>query len=724
MSIFGDAWDDLKDAGSNLMGGAGTQNRTQIVNPNSSLDPNAFNYGGTTGGAQARENQLSQMGAAGANYSGTQPYQAAQMSALAQAQREANGEDFGATQAQLNQGLAQAQAGAASQAASARGGGANLAAAQNQAANIQGGQAASANNAAAGLKAQLQMQGVNNLNNFASGGLGQQAQMAQFNAQNQLGFEGLGNQIGLGQLQAQQNQQQLQSQNTLASQGQASQQAAGNASTNAGLLGGLVGGAGGAVAGLASKSDVRAKGSIQGESGGRYMSSPVEAKNGIEGESSWMPGMSAGSQAIGQAELAASPTTSNLHLKGSNNIGMNAWIDQAMAKPWSPQAAAADANVHRVFFTSDEGQKTDIGSESKEGNADAGHSIAGAAEGFTSGMGKSPAAPHDDYNPKPAQLVGQHTIWRDVTSDTRAKKKAVEESALAKAAAQMQADIGGKTNGFEWMRDQPTAVELAKQPSAADEFMETARPYTYDYKNPAENGGNRRLGIMAQDLERGPTGPDLVKDTPRGKVVDVPALASANTAAVGRLHDRVSALEAMASPDDGARSMPAGEVIRDPKLAPEEHGIFSVYDNGTRLVSDATAKKDARDEGFAKGVAAATQMAPRQDVQQISHASSNPETDAAWRRAILAQQSHVDLPPPPKPTSTTDLPAPPDPRFIDPEETQRQMDAHLAAWNQGAAPRSALIASQHPTPASFQPVVVASRAPSGGVFATPPMRMR
>lgn len=718
MSIFGDAWDDLKDAGSNLMGGAGTQNRTQIVNPNSQLDPNAFQYGGQAGGAAARQGQLSQLGAAGASTAGQQPYQQAQLSALAQAQREANGEDFGATQAQLSQGLAQAQAGAAAQAAGARGGGANLAAAQNQAANAQAGQAASANNAAAALKAQMQMQGVNNLNNFASGGLGQAMQQNQFNANLQQGYEGMNNQIGLAQMQAQQNQQQLQSQNTLASQGQASQQQAGNASTNAGLLGGLVGGAGGAVAGLASKSDVRAKGSIQGESGGRYMSSPIGAKTGIEGESSWMPGMNnMGASTIGQAQLAADPTTRNLHLKGQQNVGMNAWIDASMVKPWSPEAAAAEQNLNRTFFTSDEDQKKDVSAQSAS-KKDAGNVLSGATSGFTSGMASAPKGPQDDYNPKPAQLVGQRTIWRDVTSDTRAKKKAVEESALAKAAAEMQADIGGKRNGFEWMRDTPTAVELAKQPSAADQFMETARPYTYDYKNPAENGGNRRLGIMAQDLEQGPTGPDLVKDTPRGKVVDVPALASANTAAVGRLHDRVSALEAA----NDTPTLPAGEVIRDPKLAPEEHGIFSVYDNGTRLVSDAAAKKDARDEGFAKGVQAATQMAPRQDVQQLSHAASNPETDDAWRRAILAQRSHVDLPPPPVARSTTDLPAPPDPRFIDPEETQRQMNAKLAAWNQTQP--SALVASQHPTPASFQPVMVASRAPRGGGVFAPAERMR
>ena len=638
----------------NTAGIFGTVNDASTQTPQT--DPNAFNYGGTSGGAAARQNQLSQLGAQGANYSGTQPYQAAQMSALAQAQREANGEDFGATQAQLSQGLAQAQAGAAAQAAGARGGGANLAAAQNQAGNAQAGMAASSANQAAALKAQMQMQGVQNLNNFASGGLGQQAQMAQFNAQNQMGYEGMNNQIGLAQLQAQGNQQQLNSQNQLGAEQLANQQGAGNADRNSGLLSGAagaVGGAAGAIAGMFS-SDERAKESIQGESGGRYMSSPIGAKNGIQGESSWMPGMN--NQALGQAQLAAAPSNA-LHLKGQQNVGMNAWIDQAMAKPWSPQAAAADANVNKVFFSSSVTAKKDMKPEGEEkpktGAAGAIGAFGDALGGFAAGG------------------AGQHSSdrvpYHEVTSDTRAKKKAVEESALAKAAAEMQADMAGKRNGFEWMRDQPAAVEQ----SAADQYMETARPYTYDYKNPAENGGERRLGIMAQNLEQGPTGGDLVKDTPRGKVVDVPALASANSAAVGRLHDRVSALEASRPSGD---ALPAGPV-RVASLAPPDDRIYSAYDNATpigSLRSDARAKQDARAEGFAKGIAAAA-----------------PQVVATRR-------------------SPYDLPAPPPPPMPDPQADR--VARQLAAYNAQADAQLRAAAQGHP--ASFQPAVA-----SRGVFA-------
>ena len=86
--------------------------------------------------------------------------------------------------------------------------------------------------------------------------------------------------------------------------------------------------------------------------------------------------------------------------------------------------------------------------------------------------------------------------------------------------------------------------------SEADAFLESLHPSSYRYKDSADepgmgSGGGRYLGVMAQDVERGPTGSTLVKDTPRGKMLDVPANLSAALGGIGRLHERIAELEAM-----------------------------------------------------------------------------------------------------------------------------------------------------------------------------------
>lgn len=726
----------------------GTINDASTATPQT--DPNAFQYSGQAGGAAARQGQLSALGQMGANGASNQPYQNAQMGALGLDQQAAMGNAPSVAQAQLQQGLAQSQAGAAAQAAGSRGGGANLAAAQNQAANTQAGMAAQANNQSAQLRAQEMATARGQYGDLASQGLGQQMGWNQSQAQLQQGYEGMNNQIGLAQLGAQGNEQQLNSQNQLGAEQLANQQGAGNADRNAGLISGAagaVGGAAGAVAGMFS-SDARAKGSIQGESGGRYMSSPAGAKTNIAGASGAKPGggdffspatyTMSGGNAQGEAQLAARDAhTANFAQLGG---GMGNWFNVSNASPWSKEGDAAKANLNHYMGMSQSMGGRGVGqygagsgaamlssvTEKKDVKAEdpgAGKIGFGALGGLGTGFSKSGSR----------EASADRLPYSTVRSDTRAKREKVQESADEKALAALQGDVGAGRNGFEWMRDQPSA----EPPSAADEYMATARPYTYDYKNPAENGGERRLGIMAQNLEQGPTGGDLVKDTPRGKVVDVPALASANSAAVGRLHDRVSALEGTtAQRDEG----PAGQVNLNPQLAPEDHGIFSVYDNGTKLSSDTAAKKDAIFQSGVQAGAAATQYAPspqQSGVQVLRHLGpGNPELDEKWRAAITSAD---------RPTSSVNLPDPPPPPMPDPAE--EHLARQLAAYNarSDASLRSAVrgdtahlsaedIAratmsggARGAIPANFQPAgaTIASRTmqgavrggASGGVFA-------
>lgn len=84
---------------------------------------------------------------------------------------------------------------------------------------------------------------------------------------------------------------------------------------------------------------------------------------------------------------------------------------------------------------------------------------------------------------------------------------------------------------------------------AADEFMGAAKPRTFAYADPqyepeADGEGGTFLGFHAQDLERSHAGRQAVVHDASGiKHVNPVTLGFANTASVGRLHERLSALE-------------------------------------------------------------------------------------------------------------------------------------------------------------------------------------
>ena len=53
-----------------------------------------------------------------------------------------------------------------------------------------------------------------------------------------------------------------------------------------------------------------------------------------------------------------------------------------------------------------------------------------------------------------------------------------------------------------------------------DQLLKNLKAYNYEYKN-SKYGSGRRLGVMAQDLEKTRLGKKIVIDTPVGKAIDV-----------------------------------------------------------------------------------------------------------------------------------------------------------------------------------------------------------
>jgi hypothetical protein len=99
-------------------------------------------------------------------------------------------------------------------------------------------------------------------------------------------------------------------------------------------------------------------------------------------------------------------------------------------------------------------------------------------------------------------------------SDERQKKLKRKESALA-------ASLGA----LETLGDAPAS--------------------SYEYKDPSLPGASpgRHVSSMAQDLERGPRGGEIVHETPNGKVVDYAAVMKMTPGAITELNRKVAALE-------------------------------------------------------------------------------------------------------------------------------------------------------------------------------------
>lgn len=87
-----------------------------------------------------------------------------------------------------------------------------------------------------------------------------------------------------------------------------------------------------------------------------------------------------------------------------------------------------------------------------------------------------------------------------------------------------------------------TDAQLSR--GAIDATMDGVRPRQFEYRAQTGLDTRPRAGILAQDLERTPLGRSIVRETPRGKALDVGQLSGANAAMIGRLNERLRKLEA------------------------------------------------------------------------------------------------------------------------------------------------------------------------------------
>lgn len=112
--------------------------------------------------------------------------------------------------------------------------------------------------------------------------------------------------------------------------------------------------------------------------------------------------------------------------------------------------------------------------------------------------------------------------------------------------------LGSVAGGAAMFSDERLKDERPEGRSSADAFLASLSPHEYTWDQPdkapnPEAAHAPNLGIMAQNVEQSPAGGAIVQQDPGTgyKKLDHAALLSAVAAGAGRLHERVSALEAL-----------------------------------------------------------------------------------------------------------------------------------------------------------------------------------
>lgn len=92
------------------------------------------------------------------------------------------------------------------------------------------------------------------------------------------------------------------------------------------------------------------------------------------------------------------------------------------------------------------------------------------------------------------------------------------------------------------MSDERLKTGVQGAGSQAEKFLDGIHPYTFEYKDPAFGSG-RRMGVMAQDVEKSPMGATMVEETPYGKALNMQKGMGVMLAAQADLNKRLRALE-------------------------------------------------------------------------------------------------------------------------------------------------------------------------------------
>lgn len=102
---------------------------------------------------------------------------------------------------------------------------------------------------------------------------------------------------------------------------------------------------------------------------------------------------------------------------------------------------------------------------------------------------------------------------------------------------------GGQVGAALAMSDERVKEQIEDAGDEVDQALESLLPKAYVYKDQSKHGTGRRVGIMAQDLERSRAGSHVVTEVKDGKAIDLSKATSLALASVARLHHRLRKIE-------------------------------------------------------------------------------------------------------------------------------------------------------------------------------------
>lgn len=140
--------------------------------------------------------------------------------------------------------------------------------------------------------------------------------------------------------------------------------------------------------------------------------------------------------------------------------------------------------------------------------------------------------------------LGQKQMQANYENRMKAEKKAAAKSTPKKKQPR------GSNATLNWLKApiiRASDDEVKKEKKIAEEVVQGLTAYNYEYKDPGAKGQGpgRHTGVMAQDMEKTPTGDKAVTETGKDgtKVIDYGKLGPLSFAAHAQANDRIKSLE-------------------------------------------------------------------------------------------------------------------------------------------------------------------------------------
>lgn len=139
---------------------------------------------------------------------------------------------------------------------------------------------------------------------------------------------------------------------------------------------------------------------------------------------------------------------------------------------------------------------------------------------------------YDNQLKKASAMAGQYASL----ADDEAKKKAAKDAMTGQLIG-----TAGTIGAMALMSDKRQKKNVTSE-TDLDAFMSKMKPKSFDYKDPSGPGraAGRRVGVMAQDVEKSKAGRSMVKNTKDGKMLDSNQAIGVILASLAHLHHQVN----------------------------------------------------------------------------------------------------------------------------------------------------------------------------------------